>query len=149
MKTVDSSIVAINRCRSHIASLLIRSALKYRIWRFDLVTWANQSITVFKAHADHLLRLGLHIIRLWSGASVGVRSCSHYVRVEFSLRIRACRYSSSTYLWRSRICSSNCHRDANRVEISGSLVHEILSHCHCSPSWTHHRLLLSVNRLFS
>ena len=148
MKTVNSRIIPINRSRSNIIWLLVGSSiLKYLVWRFNLVIRTHHSVTILKAHIrDHLLGVSLHIIRLRGCASIGVWS-SHDVRIEFSLWVGACCHSPTTNLRRRRM-GTHLHLDVSWVEISGCLVHKILSHCNCSASRrAHQRLLLVVNRL--
>lgn len=140
MQTVDTRIIAINRCRSHIISLLGCSILlQYLIWRFVVIR-AHHSILI--THHLLLLGLSLHIVRLRGGAAIGVRT-SYDVRVELPLWIRASRHSTSaTYLRRRRV-SPHRHLYPTRIEISGSLIHKVLRHSHCRASTcrTHHCLL--------
>lgn len=147
METVNSRIIAVNRCCPKMIRLLVSSSIlvQYLIWGFVVIGAHHTSVTILICH-HLLLGLSLHIIRLRGRASVGVRS-SHDVRIKLPLRVRACRHSSSpTYLWRRRVCTHR-HLYAARVEIRGSLVHEVLSHCNGSPASRAHQGLLIVNRL--
>jgi hypothetical protein len=138
MKTVNPCIIAINRSCSHIVWLLGSSSVLQNLnRRFNLiVSGAHQySIVVI----GHLLGVGLHIVRLRGGASVW--ASSHDVGIEFPLWVGACSHFIATNLRRRRVCIHR-HLYATRVEISGCLVHEILSHRNGgTPSGAHQRLL--------
>lgn len=141
MKTVNPCIIAINRSRSNVVRLLVGSSVLQNLnRRFNLVIGAHQSSSCIIIIAHHLLGLSLHVVRLRGGASVGIRA-SHYVWIEFPLWVGACCHFVTTNLRRRRV-SIHRHLYATRVEISGCLVHEILSHRNSgAPSGAHQRLL--------
>jgi len=142
MQTVDTRIIAVNRCRSHIIRLFGSSILlQYLIWRFVVIR-AHHSILI--GHHLLLLGLSLHIVRLRGGAAIGVRT-SYYVRIKLPLRVRAGSHSTSaTYLRRRRV-SPHRHLYPTRIEISGSLVHKVLCHGDSRASTWAHQWLLCVN----
>ncbi len=135
MKTIDSSIISVNRGSADSTRLLVASILEYLIWRLDLIVRAHEAISIFKCHVHYLLRLSLQVIRLRSCASVSGVS-PHYIGIEFPLWVRACCYTCCIHLWRRRM-ASDIHLYSTRVEVRRCLVHEVLGHSNSGTSRTH------------